>query len=93
MPIEGGEEREVLKSVYWRAFSPARDGIWLIPGPEAGGRTPIQFYSFAGGTVKTVATAEGPTTFGLTASPDGRSVLYTQQDQTGSDLMLVENFR
>jgi hypothetical protein len=26
-------------------------------------------------------------------SPDGRSIIYQQQDQAGSDLMLVENFR
>jgi len=93
MPVQGGEEQAVLKSVDFRAFFPVRDGIWFIPGPEAGGRTPIQFYSFAGGSVKTVATTDAPTGMGLAASPDGRSVLYTQMDQSGSDLMLVENFR
>ena len=29
----------------------------------------------------------------LTVSPDSRTILYTQLDETGSDLMLVENFR
>jgi Tol biopolymer transport system component len=93
MPVEGGEEQEVLKSVYRRAFFPVKDGIWFIPGAEAGGRTPIQVHSFAGGGVKTVAATDVTTGMGLTASPDGRSVPYTQYDQAGSDLMLVENFR
>ena len=26
-------------------------------------------------------------------SPDEKSILYTQYDQTGADLMLVDNFR
>jgi hypothetical protein len=30
---------------------------------------------------------------GLAVSPDERWVLYTQEDQRSSDIMLVENFR
>jgi hypothetical protein len=30
---------------------------------------------------------------GVAVSPDGRWILYTQFDQAGSELMLVENFR
>jgi Tol biopolymer transport system component len=29
----------------------------------------------------------------LSVSPDGRWILYTQVDQAGSDLILVDNFR
>jgi hypothetical protein len=29
----------------------------------------------------------------ITVSPDGRTILYTQLDDAGSDLMLVVNFR
>jgi hypothetical protein len=36
---------------------------------------------------------EQPISFGLTISPDGRTLLYEQLDNVGSDLMLVENFR
>ncbi len=29
----------------------------------------------------------------VTVSPDRRQILYTQDDQIGADIMLVENFR
>jgi len=30
---------------------------------------------------------------GFSVSPDRRCILYTQTDQNGSDIMLMENFR
>jgi hypothetical protein len=53
----------------------------------------IQFLSFADGQIKTVISIPKPVFVGLTVSPDGQSLLYTQIDQEGSDIMLVENFR
>ena len=29
----------------------------------------------------------------MTVSPEGQTILYSQYDESGSDLMLVENFR
>jgi hypothetical protein len=81
----------VLPSVVWRAFSPVKEGVYFIPGPGADLKFSIQFLSFATGKVKTVAPI-GPPWEGLSVSPDGRSLLFTQFDEGGSDLMLVENF-
>ena len=36
---------------------------------------------------------KGSPSWGLTVSPDRRTFLYTLSDDSGSDLMLVENFR
>jgi Tol biopolymer transport system component len=93
MPVGGGEESQVLSSVYWRAFCLVNEGIYFIPEPSDDRRFSIQFLSFGTGKVKTVAPMSGPSSEGLSASPDGRSLLFTQLDETGSDLMLVENFR
>jgi Tol biopolymer transport system component len=94
MPLSGGEESQVLPSVVARNFSLANDGIYFIPGPGADGKYSIQFLSFATGKVKTVVPIAGQLAMGtgLSLSPDGRSLLFSEYDEQG-DLMLVENFR
>jgi hypothetical protein len=53
----------------------------------------LQFYDFASKSTHTVYRTSAPVSGGLTLAPDGRRILFTQQDRRGSDLMLVENFR
>ena len=83
----------MLPSVVMRAFSLVNDGIYFIPEPGADGKYSIQFLSFATGKVKTVAPMSSCPDEGLSVSPDGRFLLFSQFDEGGSDLMLVENFR
>ena len=52
------------------------------------GKHPIQFLSYTTGTVKAVAPSSS-----WVLCFAGRCILYTQFDQSGSDLMLVDNFR
>lgn len=67
-------------------------GMGVVYKARDTGRT-LQFFDFATGTAKDLAKLGSPTDMGFSVSPDGRSLLYTQHDQGGSDLMLVENFR
>jgi len=93
MPASGGEENQVLPSVANRAFSLVNEGIYFIPVQGADRKSSIQFLSFATNQAKTVAPMSGPPIEGLSVSPDGRFLLFSQNDEAGSDLMLVENFR
>ena len=93
MPSGGGEESRCFRSVAPRAFCPVNEGIYFIPEPGIDGKSSIQFLSFATAKVKTVAPISGSPAEGLSVSPDGRSLLFTQLDDASSDLMLVENFR
>jgi Tol biopolymer transport system component len=93
MPVSGGEEGQVLPSIARRAFSLANDGVYFIPERGTDRKFSIEFLSFATGKAKTVAPMSGPPSQGLSVSPDGRFLLFSQVDQAGSDLMLVENFR
>jgi len=87
VPPNGGEEIQVLDLVNNQATAVTRGGIYFLAGRE------LRYLSFATGTNKLILTAPKPTDWGLSVSPDEHWLLYTQVDQSGSDLMLVESFR
>jgi Tol biopolymer transport system component len=93
MPVNGGEESRVLPDIGGDLFCPVNGGIYFVPTPGTNTSYSIQFLSFATGKVRTVAPMSAPPAEGLSVSPDGRFLLFSQVDQTGSDLMLVENFQ
>ena len=94
VPVEGGEEVEILEAISdWSTFVPSERGIYFIPKREPTAGASIQFLSLASRKISTVATIHQPVFVGLTVHPDGGSILYTQIDNEGSDLMLVENLR
>jgi Tol biopolymer transport system component/DNA-binding winged helix-turn-helix (wHTH) protein len=91
LPASGGQPVNVLEGVVWRAFVPLERGIYYIEQPA--GQARLQFFDFATGRSTTVASDLGDIRVGLTASADGRTVLYSRLDSSIDDLMLVENFR
>jgi hypothetical protein len=91
MPVEGGGEAKVLDGVADWTLGPA--GVYFIAPRDPRGRSNICLQEFAGGRVRTVATTDRPLSLGMAVSPDGRTLLYSQFDEFGRDLMLVENFR
>jgi Tol biopolymer transport system component len=91
IPVQGGDETRVVESVGQRQFAVRVDGIYCLR--IVNGAQRLQFFDFATKTTTDVATLANAGGLALTVSPDRRYVLYSQQDQVGSDLMLVENFR
>jgi dipeptidyl aminopeptidase/acylaminoacyl peptidase len=91
VPTAGGPPRKVLEGVIRRAFTVLEKGIYYIDRPS--GETQLQFFDFATGKSTIVARNLGEIGFGLTASPDGRTILYSRLDSAVNDVMLVENFR
>lgn len=94
---EGGQEEFVsaLKDfVKTRYFDVAKDGIYFIAN-----RTPphtIQFFRFATGEVKPIGEIErsmAAGTPGLSMSPEGNWLAYTQVDYNSTDIYMLDNFR
>jgi dipeptidyl aminopeptidase/acylaminoacyl peptidase len=103
LPASGGVPVKVLEGVVLSNFVVLEGGIYSIdrPSGEGGihnidrpsGETRLQYFDFATRRSTTVARNLGNVDIGLTASPDGRTILYTRVDSSVDDLMLVENFR
>jgi len=64
-------------------------GIYFVPAREP---KSVHYFDFSKKKIRKIF--EVPKNFGnaLSVSPDGRWLLYAQQDQENTDIMLVENF-
>jgi Tol biopolymer transport system component len=92
--VQGGEESEVLQSIWASNYVIGHEGIYFMTMPDlAHNKNSIQFFSFESGKAAAVAAIPGIPGWGFSVSPDEKFLTYTQMDQRGSDLMLVENFR
>jgi hypothetical protein len=96
--VKGGVETPVVDhhgAGFWRSWAVTEEGIYFVTA-EMPARPIIEFFSFAAGDVRQVAILERPVqsrVWGFSVSPDRRWILYTQIDQSSSDIMLMENFR
>lgn len=90
-----GEEQAVpgLSEVgYWRYWTVTPTGVYFL-AQAADSFYQIKFYDFQSRQIQTVARTEKPPiwTFpGLSASSDGKTILYAQSDQSASAIMLAE---
>jgi sugar lactone lactonase YvrE len=90
-----GEPSQVVPAYGGGAsYDVTGSGVFFIARCEAGGRgLCVHFLDLATSRQREIARIEKRIWPGLSASPDGKSVLWAQIDQQRSDLMLVENFR
>jgi Tol biopolymer transport system component len=89
VPVDGGEETQVLPRVFEFGFCVTPKGVLFSGGERSTG---IEFLNFDTGKVSPFFQPERQMTVGLSLSPDQRHLLFPQRESSGSDLMLVENF-
>jgi hypothetical protein len=96
-PLQDGHfgvpEVELPIRVIRSQCAPLDDGVYFIGPREKDGTFALRFYEFSSGRTTTLLSTRQTPWYGLSVAPDRRSILYTQVDQEGADLMLVENFR
>jgi serine/threonine protein kinase/dipeptidyl aminopeptidase/acylaminoacyl peptidase len=95
MPVGGGEETMVLDSTACHpSYAVWEQGIYFFTPSDKQDRKDLSLYEGSStGRTRKIMTNEQPGAIYMAVSPDGRTILHTRTYQSGSDLMLVENFR
>jgi Serine/threonine protein kinase len=100
-PVEGGRATKVLEGLsHYLNLAIVEEGIYFVPQQAMASGYSIQFLNLGTKQIRRIANFGKPLDLdievsigGLAYSPDGRWILYTQVDQAGAELSLVENFR
>jgi Tol biopolymer transport system component/serine/threonine protein kinase len=97
--LPDGEEEQVLeqpKAGYWGYWAVIEDGIYFADRPKPGDPWGIYFYAFASKRMRRLSSVEKPlaeTDSAFAVSPDRRYLLYTEIDQSGSDIVMLDHYR
>jgi Tol biopolymer transport system component len=95
-PTAGGAERVIFRCVDTTSYSVAPHGLFHVdcnpPGSRNASQHLLRYWDAATGQDRPVATFDADWTAGLSASPDGQSVIYGR-GINGWDLIMIENFR
>jgi Tol biopolymer transport system component/DNA-binding winged helix-turn-helix (wHTH) protein len=93
VPLAGGEGAEVLPALVpiGSSYALGKQGIYFMRPTGQGGGQEIAFLRLATRQISPIVSISRSLTDGLALSPDERLILYSQRE-TGSDLMLIENF-
>jgi hypothetical protein len=94
VPVQGGESVRITGPThpFPAGFTVTSEGIYYGAPPHSGEQRYIRFFSFRTGQSRPVILANRQFHIGLSVSPDSKYILFDQYDESGSDLMLVENF-
>ena len=97
MPVDGGEETSFLDQLepgYDRMWALTREGVYFLRHDRPP-RAAISFLSFSTRRATSLTAVDDANHYapGLSVSPDGRWILYTQIDQRNGDILLLEHIR
>ena len=92
LSLESRELTRVLDDPV-AGFTLVPEGVYFSGQGSGASRTEISFYRFADRTISKVATAPLSTAEHFSISRDGRNLLFTQDQDVNSDLMLIRNYR
>jgi Tol biopolymer transport system component/DNA-binding winged helix-turn-helix (wHTH) protein len=94
VPVDGGAEVAVVDGLsYSINFAVTARGLYFVAINGTPDHPSVDFLDFRSGQRSTLVRLDKPFWFGLTLSPNERSLVFSVVDNAGSNLMLVEGFR
>jgi tricorn protease-like protein len=95
IPVQGGEPVRIAGPThpFPVGYTVTTEGLYYGAPPHNGEQRYIRFVNFYTGQNYPIVAAKRPFHSGMSVSPDSRYIIFDQYDETGSDLMLVQNFR
>lgn len=93
VPVNGGTETKVLDDLAQPSLYTLTATSILYVRNADGGTQELTRFDLATGKRTRLARFDKELKLGLTLSPDGQTLLYSQADRNGSDLALIENFQ
>jgi Tol biopolymer transport system component len=94
VPADGGPEAEVIRGPlsYLKNFHVVSDGIYFVTKKHDLPESALMFFRFSDQKVVRLVAVER-TIVGLDVSADERVIVWSQDTESTSDLVLVENFQ
>ena len=94
VPVNGGAEVHVVDGLsYSINFAVGERGLYFVAVGDTGDKPSVDFFDFATGKRSTLVRLDKPFWFGMTLSPDERSLVFSLVDSAGSNVMLVDRFQ
>jgi eukaryotic-like serine/threonine-protein kinase len=93
MPVNGGQESQVLNSLHRYNFVVSEKAIFYTTPSLRDKPAEVMELNIANGKTTSLYKLTKRVDLGLAVSPDSRYLLFVQLDSAGSDLMSIEGFR
>ena len=75
------------------SFAPSKLWNLYVPRTNLTAAASIQFVDFARRATTTIARIDKPLMVGMSAHPDGQSLLYSQVDREETDLIMLQRMQ
>jgi Tol biopolymer transport system component len=92
LDLQTHREETILNPVRDRCFSPTSQGLYYLQRADATSQL-LRFWDSGTRKDTVIARIKGRSAGGLSASPDGHSLLIVMDDKGGMDLMIVDDFK